>query len=1348
MADREERQPLPSDGGMSPIEMAGLAGGAALGFKYRRAIASGVKMAGVKASGAMRGAAIQAAKSGARNTTVGKGMSSIGTYLKSLDSALDQRGPLFHLRNGSRFDERFTRTFTDLQAQRMRMAKTPLGGRPTQIQNEWHSMMKDLSRERRGFQKASEFDAAMKRLTETIPKKMDDGLRDVLSHKQDDLFYENPSVAKVDELLKKHSSANAKKENLSVALDFVDDLERKKTAETVYNALSGVKKDKAVKEVAQKNYKEYRDIRIQSFKDDHSVAENKWVQAAERQGLKPLTLEDALNKRLIDKDKDSFLVPYEKTGNLGSKNLANNLRMHMKSDPEMGSLHVDPGLFVDKSGKVVDMRNSIEGGYNFLDIVKDNVQLPYLRFNPLDLAHYSSVKTIREAPKSYVLKRGTIDPYLQGAKTVRHPAAHNQDAAVGALAEDHIYVGGSVYRMSDMAKVDDGMYLADRRFGVFSRMPASMANLHVKDYGSASKFQQITGFGLQESESSFSRIKSMFTKFKDPDWEINQVRGLMKGEIRNLDEVEGAYKNIYNTFHEKTQSFSDRTAEFLNPTVKKAYGNVGVDLERLNTNEEIMGTLGRIRNAIGNPEFDGQISKANTSLVTQIDELWRRYSNNPQAFLKNKRIQSDNGAILPEFASALETGETELVSIVSDAKRLIHQHSIDQASMKDVTVSTLVREGILEGKLDKEALADVRNLGVLSKMRTWWDDVYKKPGTFGDDALREFQKTMQGEDSILGQAIHQSVKEFNPITSTGPGTKPPSYYGPTTGYGLMRNAKGMGWAQENYDQLIEEGHSSTSALLRSAKEVLKQPFAGRNNLGDVTTATTFFYYGIERMDNALSKVGMGLAQRDKGSMQSVLWNQLGKRILLPYLGYKQLEFMDDMTGDFVSDKLADTYVNMHSDLAGAKEMLGINRIGKELSAPFAGIEQIGELPFMKAFDFMTFGAFSDWRSSEEVDKFYESGEVEVRKGRYWGLGSNTPWMGGKIERYEPNWYRRMKSDYEYTDTLYGSSFNYWANTWVPTPLNPLAPLTHLLGGNDFLEEKHRDDRPYPITGGTILGDIPLVGPVVDNTIGRILSPRVQRADLQQHHEAYQEELIKAASRRFDAYDEGATIQFLPAGGMQVYEDIPSLDGEGGISYGDGGGGAIGYGGSNTDGNVDVSSYSPTVTSSDYSSAALQAINNSIIIRGQAPINQAKTRPFSQLESLRDPEALSDLADIGEVGNLSGVARDAFYSWSEVLGIYGFGTKALSGFQESGRGLTLEPSSRMDSMARSFWDMELGGADMVGGGFSEIFRRYVPRDPNKQYYNPIRNKMPDWIKKLFSINSFNCWKPLRAFSTEV
>lgn len=130
--------------------------------------------------------------------------------------------------------------------------------------------------------------------------------------------------------------------------------------------------------------------------------------------------------------------------------------------------------------------------------------------------------------------------------------------------------------------------------------------------------------------------------------------------------------------------------------------------------------------------------------------------------------------------------------------------------------------------------------------------------------------------------------------------------------------------------------------------------------------------------------------------------------------------------------------------------------------------------------FMIGGTDISQSPSDLAREFSGDKLVPIRKGRYWMLG-RQPFEGGQIDYYAPGWYARAMSDYRFTSTQYGSKPEYYAhvaslpvpflgNVPLPTPTN-LFGLGNLLdgdllgGGQKYLAEKHRYDRPYPDTPG-------------------------------------------------------------------------------------------------------------------------------------------------------------------------------------------------------------------------------------------------------------------------------------------
>ena len=127
------------------------------------------------------------------------------------------------------------------------------------------------------------------------------------------------------------------------------------------------------------------------------------------------------------------------------------------------------------------------------------------------------------------------------------------------------------------------------------------------------------------------------------------------------------------------------------------------------------------------------------------------------------------------------------------------------------------------------------------------------------------------------------------------------------------------------------------------------------------------------------------------------------------------------------------------------------------------------------------GMLGTRKSSGELQDIFSGVEpVPIRSGRWWDLGT-TPWEGNRIKEYRPHWTVLHKSRAEKI-SLYGSEKEYWAH-------HPLLHPFRYLRDPYYLERQHYEDRPYPITSPAF-SNIPLVGPLLAGTIGKIVKPEV------------------------------------------------------------------------------------------------------------------------------------------------------------------------------------------------------------------------------------------------------------------
>jgi len=123
------------------------------------------------------------------------------------------------------------------------------------------------------------------------------------------------------------------------------------------------------------------------------------------------------------------------------------------------------------------------------------------------------------------------------------------------------------------------------------------------------------------------------------------------------------------------------------------------------------------------------------------------------------------------------------------------------------------------------------------------------------------------------------------------------------------------------------------------------------------------------------------------------------------------------------------------------------------------------------------GAMAPSERPEELEALYGGQKrVAIRKGRWWEFG-RTPFEGKRIDRFQQHWYPAMLARAK-EKAIWGDD--------APSPLERwwIENMTY------ELEKKHYKERPYPITGQAF-EDVPFIGPILSNTIGRLVKPSIR-----------------------------------------------------------------------------------------------------------------------------------------------------------------------------------------------------------------------------------------------------------------
>lgn len=295
-----------------------------------------------------------------------------------------------------------------------------------------------------------------------------------------------------------------------------------------------------------------------------------------------------------------------------------------------------------------------------------------------------------------------------------------------------------------------------------------------------------------------------------------------------------------------------------------------------------------------------------------------------------------------------------------------------------------------------------------------------------------------------------------------------------------------------------------------------------NYVGDAIPSPTKMLTGVAMRLNSMGGLfGLGL-----NTSRRTTWDQIGKGIMtniyLPalglYAGYRALDTFTDTNPIFASTSLdegisvalAEEYVKADLRARRVQDLMGITESAKYLEGLFPGMVNSPLARMSTAFAPTMVGAtvgmhfgptgglagagigaatslllgmgLRDYtKSREEMEDIYSGRElVPRRRGRWWEA-SRQNYAGGRIEAFYPSWFARLKSQYKYTPSLYGSKFEEFVFR------NPLMkPIASAIDPYHW-ERKSYFSAPTPQTGPAF-ADVPFVGPILGSTAGRIVKP--------------------------------------------------------------------------------------------------------------------------------------------------------------------------------------------------------------------------------------------------------------------
>lgn len=1110
---------------------------------------------------------------------------------------------------------------------------------------------------------------------------------------------------------------------------------------------------------ARKAFSEKMKAELKNFEEDliaQRTKPNFMQQQMMKMGYQPLTLGKAQTSGLLQELK------------VGDATV--NMERWASKRKEFQNLIVD-GAYT-RNNKIVDMSHVGQGFNKTLDFFANNFEIPLIGINPLRLFHWISYQGIREAPFAKVFSSSSRRGLSEASKQLWVHGGKRAD-------DDLYYSGGNVYSLFG-GKVASDTFLWNGRYGLARRIMEAQAgwtreeNLRPYAPGVAGTLQRIFDFGRQESQSEIGKFVGALTKGNNRLWEGKIIKDVTAGEPLYYDQ----FKALYNMVTGTTHPLGETTLEKLQPLVNRVYGG-RVDLTNIHTDQDVMDTIQRLvgldrRGVAG--ENTTQLAESGT--FKRLNFLHNKYTRDRQGFMKNIRTVGDQGVYYEGFGVNIFPGSARVIRDVDDAKRLLHQEVLWQLQTNQTTRGQFfdITGGLSKGETNK-----IAHLGTASVFQDFMGRIESEPASLSGqlDWIGELIRDPDAARNAQGySAFYENLRTLRqrhaPTLGAGPGWEPPNH---TPSYIVGRKSRGPLWWLSQINQAHKQG-AGAEAMFNIAQtgvgDIVSQlgfgsRRAGRGNLTGSTTLTAFSQFSMLRLNEALNRVGLGLGNKSLGSTQDIYTNLLLKRIVGPAAGLGYLGYMNYEAGNFFGEdpkkKLAKTYAGMTVDVATLRDTLGLTDLYKRASMILPGIGHVGDSVPGMMLKYGSFGLVGDSRSADELEGYYQNGVDPIRKGRFWGIGSNTPWRGGKIQYFAPNWYRRTMSDYKMTDVLYGSKEEYYRNWWLPTPRAPFAPVSHFITDPYHYENKHKYDRPYPVTGSyPEIEGLPIVGPFAAKALGTLgFKPPRYNPNFEKSHEQFLHDANDMVKRQYQDFvrtqREGGSF-YMTAGGRMTRIAEPgnggagfggdSVDG-GDIGIGFGGGAVIGGdtgvspefaqmaqqygGGSGTGGNFGslkaTQMLMPVSKQGDmipvYGRPGKDMAGNQLNIINRMIVQKYR----SSIQSLKDPDFIESLQESVDPNAASYRLGETMYSMTEIGGIYGFGINSLFGSEFRGRAKMLASSSYMTSPARAWWDLEMGGfgLPMVPGGneISEIYRRFLPNNSyRRNAYNPLENKMPDWM----------------------
>ena len=898
---------------------------------------------------------------------------------------------------------------------------------------------------------------------------------------------------------------------------------------------------------------------------------------------------------------------------------------------------------------------------------------------------------------------------------------------------------------------------------------------------------QYLDLGQTGRPNIFERTRQWFGKFANPDWErniLNRDMGVLLGDGTITEKIAQLSSDMdiseIDAMSRLYEDFQVIGGIFKNKASANIFDDEGVAILK-NTIDEIIDAGG-----FGDDTRNWKISKVQNILDLILNNDRPEDTLDALLDLRANNIVSTNSKALNDLLNqyqdnAVQTLERLSIESMSSKKIPILDMEFSETNVTDI--SGIIRQELLKEITTEEDVMSVVKSAAFPNLTGQQFESF--------ELITQWQKfqsmtTASSEDELFtalfaqGGKVDQYINYLKDPLHEGDAYALGSFLNSfKDDYGLLHKGSFNGLHEDYYQEFNTYDVVSKSKIgmnmlkeindATKMKDALREFNAGRNDTSHLTKATIVTQYMINRLSMGVEEAGLALSDASTTSPLNTIKALMMKRVFPAMAAFTAFDYLNDLSQDVTGVGITGAMANVAAnfDIAGRK-LAYKTGLGQGLDW-FKRTSVIGEY----------YTGSTDFQTAEERSEWYRDGYTPVRKSRFWGFGSASEFRGGDISFFQPNYLRRIHSDYK-DKVLYGSNSEKWAHSIVPTPTHPLSTIRYLMDPY-WLERKHIDDAPTPLTG-KMFSEGSLWGAILNPTVGEVIKPQIMLPEIKKRltgkghdSKAIIRQLNERIKRKASDYDDmlivnGTDIRnatYVPYGnatpgtitvtggkirGMDYMENVNNISEyrtPDGTIYEE----TQGFSNqvrshivqSPTARNMNMIATEIT-SETGLGKELIAGLNNAIRGRKkrgtsrQAGPNFAYRTPDSTNEGTYVYNNLvneynnfldryySDKIDPTMINRnkYGDYLQDAKHSIKNLSGIYGFLGDQIMG--DDGYKIRYENAGSYMSFSRGFWDAGIGG---LGGGTMEIARRFFPSsDKSRIDYNPLVNNMPEWLPDKF------------------